>query len=48
MSMDNTTFFIKYLKNQPVKVESHFVGEAERKRPLRDVADIIQGTYVCM
>ena len=41
-SMDNNRLiYIRYGDNQPVKVETHFVGEHERRRPLLDVADLI-------
>jgi hypothetical protein len=41
--MDNKVFYVKYLENAVVKVETHFKGEDERRRPLTDVSDLIQG-----
>jgi hypothetical protein len=41
--MENKTFYIRYQENQPVKIETHFIGELDRRRPLTDVADLIQG-----
>lgn len=34
-------FYVKYLDYQPIKVETHFIGEQNRKRPLCDVCDLI-------
>ncbi|KAJ8329323.1 hypothetical protein O5D80_002539 [Batrachochytrium dendrobatidis] len=39
--MENIRFYIQYLHNQPVKIETHFNGELERRRPLTDVADLV-------
>jgi hypothetical protein len=39
--MENKKFYIKYLTNQPIKVETHFIGEQDRRRPLTDVGDLI-------
>ena len=39
--MENTAFFLQYLANQPVKVETHFIGQQDRRRPLTDVADLL-------
>ncbi|KAJ2989165.1 hypothetical protein HDV02_005134, partial [Globomyces sp. JEL0801] len=35
--MENKAFFIQYLTNKPVKVQTHI----DRRRPLTDVADLI-------
>jgi hypothetical protein len=43
--MENRAFYIKYQQNQAVKIETHFIGENERRRPLQDVSDLIQGIY---
>ncbi|TPX40250.1 hypothetical protein CcCBS67573_g10635, partial [Chytriomyces confervae] len=37
----NQVFWVQYQTNQPVKIETHYVGERERRRPLSDVADVI-------
>ncbi|KAJ3376707.1 hypothetical protein HDU80_003810, partial [Chytriomyces hyalinus] len=37
----NRVFWVKYQTNQPVKIETHYVGDHERRRPLSDVADVI-------
>jgi hypothetical protein len=42
--MENKALYIKYLDNQPVKVETHYNGEQERRRPLTDVGDLVAGT----
>ncbi|KAJ8322477.1 hypothetical protein O5D80_000085 [Batrachochytrium dendrobatidis] len=39
--MENERFYIKYLDYQPVKIETHFNGELERKRPLTDVGGLV-------
>ncbi|KAK5668190.1 hypothetical protein QVD99_005227 [Batrachochytrium dendrobatidis] len=39
--MENKQFYIKYLDNQPVEIETHFDGELERKRPLNNVSKLI-------
>ncbi|KAK6091471.1 hypothetical protein MT418_8546 [Batrachochytrium dendrobatidis] len=39
--MENIPFYIQYLHNQPVKVETHFNGELERRRPLTDVGGLV-------
>jgi hypothetical protein len=39
--MENKKFYIKYLTNQPIKVETHYIGEQDRRRPLTDVGDLI-------
>jgi hypothetical protein len=39
--MENKKFYIKYLTNQPIKVETHHIGEQDRRRPLTDVGDLI-------
>jgi hypothetical protein len=39
--MEPKSFYIKYLTNQPVKVESHYIGDLDRKRPLSDVGDLV-------
>ncbi|TPX74549.1 hypothetical protein CcCBS67573_g04185 [Chytriomyces confervae] len=40
----NAVVFVRYQSNQPVKIETHYVGEQDRRRPLSDVADMI-GAY---
>jgi hypothetical protein len=40
---NNKTFYIRFANNQPVKIETHYIGELDRRRPLTDVADLIQG-----
>jgi HNH endonuclease len=37
----NREYYVKYLDNQPVLVETHYMGEEERKRPLEIVASLI-------
>jgi hypothetical protein len=39
--MQNQEFFLKYKDNQAVKINTHFNGEHERRRPLTDVADLV-------
>ena len=39
--MENKAFFVQYLTNQPVKVETHYIGQQDRRRPLTDVADLV-------
>ncbi|KAL5034545.1 hypothetical protein RTP6_7729 [Batrachochytrium dendrobatidis] len=39
--MKNKQFYIKYLDNQSVEIETHFDGELERKRPLNNVSKLI-------
>jgi hypothetical protein len=43
--MDNRVFWVQYQQNQPVKIKTNFIGENERKIPLQDVSDLIQGIY---
>ncbi|KAJ3191219.1 hypothetical protein HDU82_003688, partial [Entophlyctis luteolus] len=40
--MANEVLFVQYAGNQPVKIETHYIGELERRRPLSDVADLIR------
>ncbi len=40
-NMNNQEFFIKYLDYQPRGIETHFIGESERRRPLSTVGDLI-------
>ncbi|KAJ3259024.1 hypothetical protein HDU77_002015 [Chytriomyces hyalinus] len=42
----NIVFFVQYQSNQPVKIETHYVGEQERRRPLEDVADMIGAFFL--
>ncbi|KAJ3244063.1 hypothetical protein HDU78_011543, partial [Chytriomyces hyalinus] len=42
----NHVFFVQYQSNQPVKIETHYVGEQERRRPLEDVADMIGAFFL--
>ncbi|EGF78958.1 hypothetical protein BATDEDRAFT_90343 [Batrachochytrium dendrobatidis JAM81] len=39
--MKNKAFFVQYLTNQPVEIETHFDGELERKRPLNNISKLI-------
>ncbi len=39
--MENKQFYIKYLTNQPIKVETHYIGEQDRRRPLTEVGDLV-------
>ena len=39
--MENRAFFLQYLTNQPVKVETHYIGQQDRRRPLTDVSDLV-------
>ena len=38
---NNKAFFVQYRTNQPLKVETHYFGEQERRRPLADVGDLV-------
>ena len=38
---NNKSLFIQYSQNQPVKVETHYFGQQDRRRPLTDVGDLI-------
>ncbi|KAJ3237188.1 hypothetical protein HDU78_004212 [Chytriomyces hyalinus] len=42
----NRVFFVQYQTNQPVKIETHYVGEQERRRPLEDVADMVGAFFL--
>ncbi|KAJ8331806.1 hypothetical protein O5D80_000111 [Batrachochytrium dendrobatidis] len=44
--MKNKAFFVQYLTNQPVEIETHFDGELERKRPLNNVSKLIAAIVV--
>ena len=39
--MENKEYYIKYINNQPVPVNTHYIGEQERKRPLSTIAHLI-------
>ena len=39
--MENREFFIRYLDNQPVLIETHIDGNQERIRPLSSVAHLV-------
>jgi len=39
--MDNLELYVKYSSYPPVKIETHYIGEEDRKRPLKDVSDLI-------
>ena len=39
--MSNLKFWIQYQNKNPWPIETHFIGEQERKRPLEDVASLI-------
>jgi hypothetical protein len=41
--MENKAFYVKYLDNQPVEVETHYNGELERRRPLTNVGHLVAG-----
>ncbi|KAJ3193723.1 hypothetical protein HDU82_002721, partial [Entophlyctis luteolus] len=41
LGMANLVFFVKHANYQPIKIETHYIGEQERRRPLSDVADMI-------
>lgn len=41
MLTKNREFYVKYLQNQSVKIETHFNGENQRTRPLKDIADLV-------
>jgi hypothetical protein len=43
--MENKEFYIKYLQNQPVKIETHFIGENQRRRPLKDIGDLVAAYF---
>jgi hypothetical protein len=43
--MENKSFFIRYQMNQPFKVETHFLGDANKQRQLHDVRDLIQAYF---
>jgi hypothetical protein len=40
--MENAVFYVKYGDHQPVKIETLFNFDEERKRPLKDVSDLIK------
>ncbi|KAJ2999708.1 hypothetical protein HDV02_001951 [Globomyces sp. JEL0801] len=42
---ENTELFIKYLETQPVKIETHFIGDQNRRRPLKDVGDVLRAYF---
>ncbi|KAJ1501771.1 hypothetical protein HMI55_003226, partial [Coelomomyces lativittatus] len=39
--MDNKTFYVKYLNNQPVPIDTHYNGDQKRSRPLSTVAHLV-------
>ena len=39
----NKTYWIKYLDNEPVKIDTLYFNNQDRKPPLTDVADLIAG-----
>ena len=41
LKMESKEFYIKYLSNRPVNVETYYVGGDKRQRPLADVCDLI-------
>jgi hypothetical protein len=43
--MENKTFYIRFKQNQPFNVETHFIGEANRRRQLKVVGDLIQAYF---
>ena len=43
-TMNNQKFYVRQTTTPgTVKIETHYKGEGERRRPLTDVADLIQG-----
>ena len=43
-TMNNQKFYVRQTTTPgTVKIETHYKGEEERRRPLTDVADLIQG-----
>ncbi|KAJ1503809.1 hypothetical protein HMI54_005373 [Coelomomyces lativittatus] len=44
--MENRAFFLQYLTKQPVKVETHYIGHQDRRRPLTDVADLVAAFFL--
>jgi hypothetical protein len=43
--MDNQKFYVKYSENQTVTVETHFIGEQNRRRPLLEIGDLIAAFF---
>jgi hypothetical protein len=45
--MDNKVFFIRYLENEAVSIETHFKGDGDpRPRPITYISQLIQGTLL--
>jgi len=43
--MDNKEFYVKYLQNLPVKIETQFIGQKKRRRPLKDIGDLVAAYF---
>ena len=43
---ENKSFWIKYLENNPVEIETHYLNDQERKRPLKNVGHLISAYKV--
>ncbi|KAJ3335081.1 hypothetical protein HDU83_000643, partial [Entophlyctis luteolus] len=43
--MTNAVLFVTHAGNQPVKIETHYIGEQDRKIPLSDIADVIRDFF---
>ena len=41
LKMENKQFYVEYLQNQQVKIETQFIGENQRRRPLKDIGDLV-------
>lgn len=41
----NFEFYIKYQNNNPIPVQTHFIGEQERRRPLSTVAHLLAAFF---
>ncbi len=39
--MANKEYYIKYLTNGPVAIETHYIGEQDRRRPLTTVGRLV-------
>ena len=44
--MENREFYIQYLDNQPVPIDTHFIGENNRRRPLSTVGHLVAACTV--
>jgi hypothetical protein len=41
--MNNKVFYVQYLNYFAVKIETHYKGDEERRRPLADISDLLEG-----